>query len=90
MWILSFKNWKENTLASKNVQTEQNKLSKTNIGFSRFEGTIGEKTKYFAPKEFFEPKISSFKKLMWDPEWILNNDPLGYTLSLVPYLCLSI
>ena len=25
------------------------KLSKTNIFFSRFEGTRGEKTKYFAP-----------------------------------------
>ena len=43
MRILSFKNWKVNTLRSKNIQTEQNKLSKTNTFFSRFEGTKGEK-----------------------------------------------
>ena len=51
MWILSFKNWKVNTLPSKNIQTEQNWLSKNNIFFSHFEGTRGEKTKYFAPKK---------------------------------------
>ena len=43
MWILSFKNWKVNTL-----------LSKNNTFFSRFEVTRGEKTKYFAPKWSFD------------------------------------
>ena len=42
MWILSFKNWKVNTLSSKNIQTEQN-----NTFFSRFEGTRGEKNQIF-------------------------------------------
>ena len=38
---------KSNTLPSKNIQTEQNQLSKINIFFARFEGTRGEKTQIF-------------------------------------------
>ena len=37
-------------LKSKHFPQKIYKLSKTNIFFSRFEGTRGEKTKYFAPK----------------------------------------
>ena len=42
LWILSFKHWKVNTLLSK-----LHKLSKTNIFFSHFEETRGEKPQKF-------------------------------------------
>ena len=49
------------------------KLSKTNIFFSRFEGTRGEKTKYFAPFSFdaatfcpFETRLSLFNSCLFE------------------------
>ena len=38
------------------------KLSKTNIFFFRFEGTRGEKTKYFAPRKGDGPTLMSIPK----------------------------
>ena len=46
-----FSKLKVNTLLSKHIQTKQNLLSKTDILFSHFEGTRGEKTKIFRTLE---------------------------------------
>ena len=43
MWILSFKNWKVNTLPSKNIQTEQNYV----IYFSLVLREFGERNQIF-------------------------------------------
>ena len=81
--ISSFKNWKINIFPQKIY-----KLSKTNIFFSHFEGTRGEKTKYFAPKmgtliqediPQFNTKISRFNhpcasnaENVWKNQWKIS------------------
>ena len=61
MWILSFKNWKINTLSSKSIQTEEAK-------FSDFDRMRGDKSQIFRTCIWLEKKpslLTLFDKSKW-------------------------